>query len=219
MKCKFFIFALAAALLIGALSACSPAAVTLPKNLPAPTEGVAPAPTQGAVPPTEPVQHPEAQITPETISAEKAQSIALTHAGLRADQVTGLRSKHEIDDGVPHYDVKFRADNREYDYEIHAKTGAILSFESEKIGAGQNAASTQKPASSDTSEIISAEKAQSIALAHAGLQANQVTGLRAKYEIDDGVPLYEVEFRSGRWEYDYEIHAKTGAVLSFDKDD
>ncbi len=129
MKRRFFIFALAAVLLVSALSACSPAAVTLPKNIPAPTEGVTPAPTQGTVPPTEPVQHPESQITPETISAEKAQTIALTHAGLRADQVTGLRVKYEIDDGVPLYEVEFRSGRWEYDYEIHAETGAVLSFD------------------------------------------------------------------------------------------
>ena len=62
-------------------------------------------------------------------------------------------------------------------------------------------------------------EAEAIALAHAGFSADQVTRLRTEYDIDDGVPQYEVEFRVDRWEYDYEIHALTGAVLSFDKDD
>ena len=68
-------------------------------------------------------------------------------------------------------------------------------------------------------QYITTEEAQVIALAHAGLTADQVTGLRASFDRDDGVPEYEVEFRQDRWEYEYEIHAETGAILSWDKDD
>jgi len=66
---------------------------------------------------------------------------------------------------------------------------------------------------------ISAQQAQAIALEHAGFTADQVSRLRAEYEIDDGVARYEVQFRQGRWEYDYEINALTGAILSYDRDD
>lgn len=70
-----------------------------------------------------------------------------------------------------------------------------------------------------TQEAITQEEAESIALQHAGFTADQVTGLRTEYEIDDGIPRFEVRFRQDRWEYDYEINAETGAILSFDKDD
>lgn len=66
---------------------------------------------------------------------------------------------------------------------------------------------------------LTREEAQTIALKHAGLTADQVTRLRTEYEIDDGIPRYEVTFLQRRWEYDYEIHADTGAILSYDKDD
>ncbi len=66
---------------------------------------------------------------------------------------------------------------------------------------------------------ISAEQAQNIALEHAGFTADQVRWLRTEYEVDDGVARYEVQFRQGRWEYDYEINAATGAILSYDRDD
>lgn len=61
-------------------------------------------------------------------------------------------------------------------------------------------------------------QAQTIALEHAGLTADQVRFLNAKYEIEDGIGRYEVEFYHDNWEYDYEIHAQTGQILSFDKD-
>lgn len=66
---------------------------------------------------------------------------------------------------------------------------------------------------------ITREEAERIALEHAGFTADQVSYLRTEYEIDDGRPQYEVEFHQDRWEYDYEIDADTGAILSYDRDD
>ena len=66
---------------------------------------------------------------------------------------------------------------------------------------------------------ITEEEATRIALDHAGLDQNQVAHLRARYDRDDRVPEYDVEFREGRWEYEYEIHAETGKILSWEKDD
>jgi len=65
---------------------------------------------------------------------------------------------------------------------------------------------------------ITREQAQAIALEHAGLTSGQVTHLRTEYEVDDGVPRFEVQFRQDRWEYDYEINANTGEILSWDRD-
>lgn len=67
--------------------------------------------------------------------------------------------------------------------------------------------------------VLGLEEAQSIALKHAGFAADQVTALRTEYEMEHGIPQYDVEFRHGIWEYDYEIHADTGEILSFSKDD
>lgn len=66
---------------------------------------------------------------------------------------------------------------------------------------------------------IAREEAEKIALDHAGFAADQVKRLRSEYEIDRGIPHYDVEFDEGRWEYDYEIDAATGEILSFEKDD
>lgn len=63
------------------------------------------------------------------ISEETAVSIALKHADTSKDKVSGLRTDYEVDDGEGHYDVRFLLDGQEYDYEIHAKTGKIISFE------------------------------------------------------------------------------------------
>ena len=66
---------------------------------------------------------------------------------------------------------------------------------------------------------VTREEAETIALKHGGFTADQVTGIHTEYEIEHGTPIYDVEFHHGQWEYDYEIHAETGEILSFCKDD
>ena len=52
----------------------------------------------------------------------------------------------------------------------------------------------------------------------AGFSVAQVTRLRTEYEMDDGIPRYNVEFHEGDWEYEFEISATDGKILSYDKD-
>ena len=66
---------------------------------------------------------------------------------------------------------------------------------------------------------LTKEEATAIALEHAGLTEEQVGMLRTHYEIDDGVPQYDVDFRMGLTEYEYTVHAETGAILSFEMGD
>lgn len=66
---------------------------------------------------------------------------------------------------------------------------------------------------------LTPEEAQKIALKHAGLTADQVAALHTQYEIEHGTPIYDVEFHHRMWEYDYEIHADTGEILAFSKDE
>ncbi len=80
-------------------------------------------------------------------------------------------------------------------------------------------ATTTTASEAHTNPALSLEEAQSIALKHAGFAADQVTALHTEYEIEHGIPQYDVEFRHGFWEYDYKIHADTEEVLSFSKDD
>ena len=70
----------------------------------------------------------------------------------------------------------------------------------------------------DTSAFITAEAAQQIALAHAGVEASAAVFDRTEREYENGVWYYDVEFRVGLVEHEYEIHAETGTVLSFEKD-
>lgn len=65
---------------------------------------------------------------------------------------------------------------------------------------------------------LTPQEAEAIALEYVQLTASDVTRLRTEFEIDDGVPLYQVEFHVDRTEYEFEIHAENGNILSYDKD-
>lgn len=68
-------------------------------------------------------------------------------------------------------------------------------------------------------EFITQDEAVALALSHAGFTDQEVSFFRVEPELYDRVPHYDVEFQEGYWEYEYEIHAQTGAVISFEKDD
>jgi len=71
----------------------------------------------------------------------------------------------------------------------------------------QTAAPTQAAASG-----ISADRAKQIALSHAGVSGASFT--KVELDTDDGVRVYEIEFKVGNVEYDYDIDASSGAIIS-----
>ena len=163
------------------------------------------------------------------ITVDKAKQAALTHAGVNASDATFVKAGLDWDDGKVKYEVEFYVGNTEYDYDIDATSGAVLSYDREwddishsRPTTGTTTGSTTKPStttgSTTTSGQISADKAKEIALSHAGVSASSATFVKAQLDRDDGRLQYDVEFYVGTTEYDYEIDANTGAILSYDRD-
>lgn len=148
------------------------------------------------------------------IGAERAKSIALSHASLAETAVFDLDCELDYEYGRMVYEVDFDANGAEYEYEIDAKSGDILLFEIERNGAKQQGGSMTQ----ESAGYIGDEKAKSIALSNAGLTAASVTGLISELDSDDGAAVYEVEFICGGYEYEYKIDAKSGAIIESDKE-
>lgn len=72
--------------------------------------------------------------------------------------------------------------------------------------------------STSSGSYIGVDKAKSIALKHAGKSASSVSFTKAKLDKDDGKVVYEIEFRTGRTEYEYDIDAYSGKILEYDID-
>ena len=142
------------------------------------------------------------------ITLEKAKSIALKKAGLNAIDVTFTKAKLERDDGKLVYEIDFKTENKKYDAEVDAETGAVTEWEIEE---------TRTVAPQGNTEVqITLEKAKSIALKKAGLNEADVTFTKAKLERDDGRAVYDIEFRKDRIEYEAEIDATDGTVIEWD---
>lgn len=146
------------------------------------------------------------------ISADKAKKIALGDAKLAEKDVTFVKVELELEDNKLVYDVEFYSGNVEYDYDIDAVSGAIVSadrdIENYVIPAQPSA---EAPTKAQASEI-SVEKAKQIALSHAGVSSARFT--KAKIDYENGVKVYEIEFKVGNMEYEYDINVVNGAIVS-----
>lgn len=144
------------------------------------------------------------------LTQDQVKDIILAHAGVSESDISRLEYDFEMEKGVPEYEVEFYVGFAEYDYEINAITGEILSFESD--GKNNNTGTT------DTAEIITEAEAKVAALQHAGLAESEISRYTSKLVFEDRVYQYEIEFDMGRVEYEYDIDAITGAILSYEQD-
>ena len=147
------------------------------------------------------------------ITLEEAKKVALDDAKLTAADVTFTKAKLDYDDGRAVYDIEFYSGAKEYDYEIDAATGRILEKDID-INDDVNAPTEGQ----DSQTYITAEQAKAAALSAAGFSASEVRGLKAEFDFDDGRAVYEVEFKKGIFEYDYDIDAVSGKVLKAEKE-
>ena len=169
------------------------------------------------------------------IGVEAAKSAAFAHAGLDASQVTMGEVDFDYEDGRMVYELEFYANGAEYEYDIDASTGAVVKSSQEGgrtqtgSGAGSGGASgnvssgagsgTAQSGAGGTATDIGSEAALAAALSHAGVSQDQVYDLEVKREYDDGRLEYEIEFKTGGWEYEYTISAADGAILDYERDD
>ena len=145
------------------------------------------------------------------ISVEAAKQKALADAGVKVEDAVFVKAYYDVDDIVPHYDVKFEANGYEYEYEIKASDGKVIEKDVDREA---------KPAAnpSKKEEYISADKAKAIAYEHASVKAADVKFAKAELDRDDLIAHYEVEFVAGNFEYEYEINAESGKVIASEKE-
>ena len=118
------------------------------------------------------------------------------------NQTTGSKSENDVAENdkpaKSKSDVKNVADN-----------------ESNNTSSGKTSTVSETAASR---HYISMDMAKSITLKDAGLRPSYVTFEKALLKKDDGKIIYEIEFFTSTYEYEYEVDAYTGAILSKDAD-
>ena len=150
------------------------------------------------------------------IGKDKAMDIAVAEFS-KASSVEILHSEvdPELDESPAHYEVEITGRNgEEIEYKIDAYSGAVIAVKREAADDDEvSEVQPTKPAQPETAQDIGHAKAKSIALNHAGVDANTVYDMNIELDVEDGTSIYEVEFKSGNREYEYEIDAATGAIL------
>lgn len=146
---------------------------------------------------------------------------------------TAVGAGAAIQNNKPVYDVEFESNGQEYEYEIDAETGVVLEKEKERdddAGKKQQTATVKQETKKETAKTeiaktettttddIGRDKAKEIALQEAGVAESDVTWVEVERDYDDGRLEYNVEFRVGNKEYEYEVDAKTGKVFERDID-
>ncbi|MBE6741972.1 MAG: hypothetical protein E7570_06660 [Ruminococcaceae bacterium] len=182
----------------------------------------------------------------ESIGSSAALTIALNDAGVGKEEAKNTKAHFEKEDGVYIFDVEFYANGNEYNYDIDASTGEILKREVDlngsveikttkaaqtetttKISSENTSSETTQKAEKATkestkanskSDYIGIDSAKRIALEYVGVSESEVKFTKAKLDYDDGIAEYEVEFVSEKTEYEFEINAKTGKIIGFDKE-
>ena len=145
------------------------------------------------------------------IGREAALQAAVNQLQAKPEDISYKEIEMDFDDGVMVYEVEFILDGVEYDFEVDAKTGGVLT------GADirQDNGGTAPPPAADE---IGADKAKQTAFDHAGVKATDARNVKCELDRDDGTTHYDIEFDAGSYEYDYEIDAATGKVLKSEKD-
>lgn len=171
------------------------------------------------------------------IGKDKAADIALEDASLSESDVTRLRISKDTDNGKGIYEVEFTMNTTEYEYEILASNGDILSADFKELQGssdpqpqgsndpqpqGSSDPQLQGSGSHDSSNHgavpqadvqISSEQASKLALDRVPGATEQ--DLKIELDYDDGYYKYEGDIIYDQKEYEFEIDANTGDFLEW----
>ena len=135
------------------------------------------------------------------------------YAGTTAVDSVTAEVDPELDEFPAHYEVELQTAWGEFEYLVDAYTGKVLSGQKDLLAAASTPNATAKPSAPSGGADIGYAKAKSIALNHASLSENQAYDMDIELDDEDGTLVYEIEFKSGNMEYDYEIDAASGTIL------
>ena len=143
-----------------------------------------------------------------SISEDDAKNIALKDANVSESDVTGIRIKQDIDDGITVYEVDFYVSNKEYEYEISAEDGSIRSKDTDIDNDFGSAAQSKSGVSLDDAKKTALSK----------VKGATEKDIRIHSEYDDGRQIYEGSIVYNEMEYDFEIDSETGKILSWESE-
>lgn len=175
------------------------------------------------------------------IGESKAKEIALENAGVTESDISRYQSSKDRDDGKTLYEIQFASGDTEYEYEINAENGNIISYGRESLNNGQSSTQNNTETTTDNSGTNSTDTSQpqdnsqnttanntgvNVQFSEADAKAaalERVPGateqdLRMELDHDDGKYIYEGDIIYQQMEYEFEIDANTGKFLKWSEE-
>lgn len=165
-----------------------------------------------------------AQVPVVKVTKEDAKDSALQHAGVKEADIKHYKVEVDRERNATVYEIEFNAGNYEYDYVINAETGKVVHSEVEKnreevkVDNNQNNTTVKAPAQPAAEPKFTKDEAKAAALKHAGLAEKDVVRFKSELDKERNGLVYEIEFNSGKYEYEYEVSAENGKVLKHEKE-
>ena len=102
---------------------------------------------------------------------------------------------------------------------VRAAAEAIAKSHGQTVPSAEAAAESQGqtvPSAADNS--LTDAEALASALQHADIDAGSITDLTLNQEHEDGKQIFEIRFRAGQKQYEYDIDAATGEITKYEAD-
>lgn len=167
------------------------------------------------------------------IGRDAALEAALQDAGVSEGDTTRLSVSQDSEDGRKVYEIRFDVEEKEYEYEVLASDGQILSSDIDTKENYNNAQQGTVSADAENSQngeqnrisggntsaadvALTAEEAMQIALDRVPGASQE--DVKIELDFDDGVYKYEGDIIHEQKEYEFEIDANTGTVLQWSEE-
>lgn len=147
------------------------------------------------------------------ISEQDAKALALQSADISESNVISMKVETSSLDGTDTFVVIFHTADKSYQTIIAKDNGEILrsSYQSK---ATEEPSSDPQDSSDDSFTLNDAKQA---VLKDAGVEASSVKFTKAETEEDDGIIVYEIEFKTDTTYYEYKIGAD-GTIYEVDQE-
>ena len=144
---------------------------------------------------------------------EAALQTALADAGVNEADASRIRVTMDRDDGMLVYEVRFDAAEVEYDYEIDAESGRIVSTDVERWDDDDR---DDRNRTANANVAVSRDEAVKTVLGKVSGATEK--DVRIELDYDDGRYRYEGDIIYNGIEYDFEIDADSGRILEWEED-
>ena len=138
---------------------------------------------------------------------------ALKDAGVNEADASRIRVTMDRDDGMLVYEVRFGAAEIEYDYEIDARSGRIISTDVERWDDDDR---DDRNRTANANVAVSRDEAVKTVLGKVSGATEK--DVRIELDYDDGRYRYEGDIIYNGIEYDFEIDADSGRILEWEED-